>query len=167
MHCPPGSWTKRYHREKFAAFLERNGVTEGTPPKLPTYCVEEPEEGFKRLVRMGIDKYTYFARGKWTGRIKIGQSNDPWRRVHELINASFGEEAELLVTLRGGHFESVYHEAFRPWLEGHEWFAPHPDILAEIDRLNERDVALMHIDPGDFTPEALKAFAHPAPTGAA
>lgn len=28
-------------------------------------------------------------------------------------------------------------------------------------------VALMHIDPGDFTPEALKAFAHPAPTGAA
>lgn len=141
MHRPFDGVFLRYSKERFAAFLKRYGISEGVTPALPEWCVEVEEAEFKRSLRYKDDKYTYFARGKWTGRVKIGQSNDPWRRVHELINAPFGEESVLCATLRGSHFEPVYHDVFKAWREGHEWFAPHPDILAEIDRLNERGVA--------------------------
>lgn len=138
MHCPTGVGFLRYHKDKFAAFLERHGVTVGTPPKLPAYCVEVPEKEFARSLRYRFDKWTYFAIGQWTGRIKIGQSNDPYRRAQDLPYSSYGEEAVIAVTLRGAHFERAYHDAFRDWHEGHEWFAPHPDILAEIERLKGR-----------------------------
>jgi hypothetical protein len=136
LHCPTGVGFMRYNRDMFADFLVRHGMTVGTCPTLPDYCVEVPEEEFKQWVRQGLEKWTYFARGKWTGRIKIGKSNNPSERMRTLPSSNYGEEAELLATLRGEHFESAYHNAFRDWHEGHEWFAPHPDILAEIDRLN-------------------------------
>lgn len=135
LHCPTEYGARRYCKECFAAMLERAGVTTGTPPALPAYCVEEPEDGWNRCVRLGLDKWTYFARGKWTGRIKIGQSNNPNKRVRQLDHSNFGEESVLLITLRGSHFEKAYHDVFAEWCEGHEWFAPHPDILAEIERL--------------------------------
>lgn len=140
-HCPTGVGFYRFHKERFAAFLDRNGVTVGVPPRLPAGCVEVPEPEFDRNIRHGFDKWTYFARGCWTGRIKIGQSNNPSQRVRDLIHSNFGEEAELVATLRGSHFERAYHDVFREWLDGHEWFAPHPDILAEIDRINAEAVA--------------------------
>lgn len=32
-------------------------------------------------------------------------------------------------------WERTYHNAFEPWRFCGEWFAPHPDILAEIERI--------------------------------
>lgn len=135
MHLPLGGVVLRYSKERFAAFLDKYGITVGTPPTLPEWCFEVPAKEFNRDISYRFDKWTYFAVGQWTGRIKIGQSVNPSQRVRDLPYSNFGEEAELVATLRGCHFERAYHDAFRPWLEGHEWFAPHPDILAEIDRL--------------------------------
>lgn len=136
MYCPNGVGFYRFDKGLFAAWLEREGIKTGTPPVLPVWCIEDPETDFAKWVGKGISKWTYFARGKSSGRIKIGMSNNPEKRVRELVHANYGEEAELLVTLRGEHFEKAYHHVFAEWCEGHEWFAPHPDILAEIDRLN-------------------------------
>ena len=97
---------------------------------------EEPREGFSRIVARGLDSYTYFARGTWVGRIKIGRSNDPRRRVNELYRTPCGEDAELVAVLRGASFETFYHRLFAEHLYGHEWFEPHADILAEIERIN-------------------------------
>jgi hypothetical protein len=79
--------------------------------------------------------YTYFARCTLTGQIKIGRTADVKTRMYRLgIDA--GAPVELLATISGGEIEPVYHWWFAEHrLEG-EWFAPHPDILAEIDRLN-------------------------------
>ncbi len=107
-----------------------------TTPIMRRRGIEEvPAEQFRSWLKQGLDKYTYFARGKWTGRIKIGSSNDPWRRVGELIRSNNGEEAELLVVLRGDFFEMIYHREFERHLNGYEWFSPHSDILDEIERL--------------------------------
>jgi hypothetical protein len=78
--------------------------------------------------------YTYFARGKHTGRIKIGLSKEPEYRISQLQHTREGESSEPLVIIRGNR-ELMYHRVFARWLEGNEWFAPHPDILAEIERL--------------------------------
>lgn len=137
MHCPTGIGELRFHKQRFAEFLAASGVTDGVPPTLPKWCVEEAEPLFSRAIKLGLAKWTYFARGLDTGRIKIGMSKDPARRVADMRHVRYGEAAELLVTLRGGHFESAYHDAFRDWHEGHEWFAPHPDILAEVARIEE------------------------------
>ena len=98
-------------------------------------CPEMPEPEFKHLLGRNLEAYTYFAQGKWTRRIKIGRTREPWRRVRELINARNGEEADLLVVLRGEDFERAYHAAFAAHADGSEWFTPHPDILVEIGRL--------------------------------
>ena len=97
---------------------------------------EIPEDIFDHWMSLGVEAYTYFAKGLWTGRIKIGRSTDPWRRVNELIGVRNGEEAELLCALRGRHLERKYHNRFAEYHDGNEWFTPAPDILAEIERLN-------------------------------
>ena len=136
LYCPTFGGEMRFHKERFEAMLARQGVTKGTPPKLPSWCKEVGERTFKRLLSRGAECWTYFARGIESGRIKIGKSKDPHRRVTQLPYCAFGERAELVALLRGEDFEWVYHRAFEQWREGHEWFAPHPDILAEIERLN-------------------------------
>lgn len=138
LYCPTGAGEMRFHKERFEAMLEREGVIEGKPPTLPSWCEEPSEKHFNRLVERGIESWTYFARGLESGRIKIGKSKEPHRRVSQLAYCRFGEKAELVALRRGDLFERAYHNAFREWSEGHEWFAPHPDILAEIDRLNGR-----------------------------
>lgn len=98
------------------------------------FC-QPSENEMRRRRGLGIDAYTYFAVGRWTGRIKIGRSNEPWRRVTELIRANNGEESALAVTLRGGEFERAYHDLFAEHADGNEWFNPAPEILSEIARL--------------------------------
>jgi hypothetical protein len=96
---------------------------------------EIPEDIFALWMNRGVAAYTYFARGLVTGRIKIGKSKHPWTRVSNLACSNNGEKAELICTLRGGHFERLYHSRFAEHHDGNEWFAPHPDIFAEIERL--------------------------------
>lgn len=123
----------------FAQFLSRSGYSDGTkvgtPPELPADAVETPPSAWQLAEGRGMCEWTYFARGRYSGRIKIGKSRMPEYRVGQLSLATYGEPSDILLTLRGGHLEKAYHRVFRQWHEGHEWFAPHPDILAEITRL--------------------------------
>jgi hypothetical protein len=129
-----------YIPDLFEQFLCKAGYRhgrKGQPITWPSHMVEETEAEHRDWRKRGLRcEYTYFARGLWTGRIKIGHtSRCPHERVSELIRARNGEESELLTSLRGRHFERMYQDAYYTWRLGSEWFAPHPDILAEIDRL--------------------------------
>jgi hypothetical protein len=46
---------------------------------------------------------------------------------------------EILLTLRDGCLEGCYHQHFADLRVEGEWFEPHPDIFAEIARLNSGD----------------------------
>jgi hypothetical protein len=121
-----------FQLDLFERFLAKCGYTQGRrgrPPVMPSYMEEvEPAQSDRAWV--------YFARGRNTGLIKIGQSKQPAFRVSQLKHDRFfGDEAELLVTRRGDYWERAYHMVFEPWRFCGEWFAPHPDILAEIERL--------------------------------
>jgi hypothetical protein len=79
-------------------------------------------------------RYTYFMLDKLTGNIKIGQSTEPGTRAQN-IGSSLSTDIELLATVRCGTFERAYHNAFAAHRLHGEWFSPHPDILAEIERV--------------------------------
>lgn len=81
-------------------------------------------------------KHTYFARCMTTGNIKIGRSRHPEGRMRQLVK-EYGEPVELLATISGGDNEPMYHWWFAAHRLHGEWFAPHPEILAEIERLKE------------------------------
>lgn len=135
----------RYCPERFERFLRitgyRNG-REGLRPVLPEGLQQDSLELQAKQRKRGFaPEVTYFARGIFTGRIKIGLTRQrPEVRVKELRYANNGEEAELLCYLRGGDFERTYHRLFYTWADGNEWFAPHPDILAEIEAIKAGEV---------------------------
>lgn len=75
--------------------------------------------------------------GNVNRRIKIGFTAQPDLRLRTL-RYQFGPMASsFLVTVDGtAEDERAYHKRFAEHRHGKsEWFAPHPDILAEIDRL--------------------------------
>ena len=80
----------------------------------------------------------YFIRSE-AGPIKIGKARDPQARLKTLQTSHFAK-LEIAATCEGGlPKEAEYHRRFaKHRLEG-EWFDPHPDILAEIDRLATGD----------------------------
>lgn len=93
-------------------------------------CRSAPQ---KRIMRS-----VYFA-GSDNGPIKIGMSCDPRRRLKELQTPGQPRLKLLAVKHTGGvgsFEEGRYHERFAEHALGNEWFERHPDILAEIDRLN-------------------------------
>lgn len=110
--------------------------------------VEERIEEQKRLVREAhlrewladIEAYPeegfcYFV-GAGDGPIKIGSSRQPNRRLTELRRDTPGG-LELLARINGGaERESYYHRLFEAHRLNGEWFARHPDIIAEIERLS-------------------------------
>lgn len=76
----------------------------------------------------------YFIRGD-VGGIKIGASHDPQGRLVDFQRCSPIPIA-LVATAPGGYdLEREYHKRFAAHRLHGEWFAPHPDILAEIERL--------------------------------
>lgn len=118
--------------DRFNLFLAKCGYysgRKGIPPLIPDYMVRAKESEFDH-------EWTYFAKGRKTGLIKIGKSKHPKFRVRQLKHDRFfGDEADLLTMRKGSLWERTYHNAFEPWRFCGEWFAPHPDILAEIERL--------------------------------
>lgn len=80
-------------------------------------------------------KYTYFMRDRRNGLIKIGMARHPDERRARL-NSSGAHDVEILAVVRGGELERAYHKHFADLCAGGEWFHPHPDILAEIERLS-------------------------------
>lgn len=115
---PDGAGFCIYDPLRFFAYLDRFGPApgEGTPPDIPAL-----PKGEKIDTRVS----TYFARGRYTGRIKIGRSRMPEYRISQLQHSRGGEAADPLAIIEGDR-EWVYHNAFKRWHEGHEWFAPHP-----------------------------------------
>jgi len=77
----------------------------------------------------------YFIRSG-DGPIKIGIAQDVEKRRRSLQTAHPAPLVTLATTDGGFQKERAYHRKFaKHRLEG-EWFAPHADILAEIERLN-------------------------------
>jgi hypothetical protein len=71
-----------------------------------------------------------------SGPIKIGMAASPEQRCREL-QTSHHEKLSVLVTCAGGsELERAYHRRFAAHRLNGEWFDRHPDILAEIERLN-------------------------------
>lgn len=80
-------------------------------------------------------KHTYFARCTDSGQIKIGRSKALEARMRELSRQRKCDVV-LLASICGGDNEPMYHWWFQEHRLHGEWFAPHPDILAEIERIN-------------------------------
>jgi hypothetical protein len=79
-------------------------------------------------------RLVYFVQAT-SGAIKIGLATDVKRRLATL-QTSHPEKLSLLATRLGGRVrERAYHAKFAEHRLHGEWFAPHPDILAEIERL--------------------------------
>lgn len=77
----------------------------------------------------------YFIGGEGCA-IKIGFSVDPQDRLRT-IQAHSPVPLKILALRHGGpDREAAYHCQFEAHRLHGEWFSPHPDILAEIDRLN-------------------------------
>jgi hypothetical protein len=82
------------------------------------------------------NQLVYFI-GAPSGPIKIGIAVHPRQRLSSL-QTSHHERLELLATCSGGMGqEKRYHYQFKEHRLSGEWFARVPEILAEIDRLNE------------------------------
>lgn len=74
--------------------------------------------------------------GSAGGPIKIGISVDPAKRVRQL-QTGYPYELKVFATVRGGCLlEPEYHARFAAHRLQGEWFNPHPEVLAEIERLN-------------------------------
>lgn len=113
-------------------------LTNAVPPSpaqalsnLPRYISEEYTEAqFRRDDR---NRYTYFAIAGARGLIKIGRSNDPWRRVSE-IQSQVGCDVYIAATFRAD-VERRYQADFARLRAFGEWFWANTAILQEIDRL--------------------------------
>jgi hypothetical protein len=77
--------------------------------------------------------WVYFVQAH-CGSIKIGRARDVQFRLKELQCANPHKLTLLAVAVDGGN-EVQYHRKFAAHRLLGEWFAPHPDILAEIERL--------------------------------
>ena len=126
-----------FHLGLFQHFLAKCGYEDGrqgVPPTLEFGMASEED-----FIRWGekATEYTYFAVGRHSGLIKIGMSKQPRFRVSRLQNDAngTGEQADLILYRSLSEWERMYHDAFHPWRITGEWFAPHPDILAEIERI--------------------------------
>ena len=92
----------------------------------------EPEKPVSRVIA-SADLYIIRSAA---GPIKIGVSQSPAKRLKQLQTAHPYKLEIACIVPGGARLEISYHERFAAHrLEG-EWFAPHPAILAEIDRLN-------------------------------
>lgn len=70
-----------------------------------------------------------------SGEIKIGAAKDVKRRM-QTLQVGMPHPLKLLYAAPGlGELEREFHEQFADHNIQGEWFAPHPDILAEIERL--------------------------------
>ena len=104
-------------------------------------------ERCKSTPRTTYGRQVYFAASN-SGPIKIGASCDVKRRLRELRTKT-RQNLKLLATTDGGMFaECMYQQRFSAHRLHGEWFVRHPDILAEIDRLNQTGRKAASTAPG-------------------
>lgn len=77
----------------------------------------------------------YFIQAGDGGPIKIGLAADVQSRLRSLQTSHHAKLALLATAAGGSKVERAYHKQFADHRHEGEWFSPHPDILAEIDRL--------------------------------
>jgi hypothetical protein len=105
-----------------------------------------------RLVPSGVDyedietaaleQLVYFIQSGNDGPIKIGIASRPQERLAGLQTGHHDELRMLCITAGGLEQERAYHAQFAEHRIRGEWFSPHPDILAEIERLT---IGLPHV----------------------
>ncbi len=78
--------------------------------------------------------YVYFIGGEGTP-VKIGFSSQPHERLAILQTAHWCQLRILAMVEGSLATERDYHEKFGRHRMNGEWFEPHPDVLAEISRL--------------------------------
>lgn len=97
--------------------------------------VAAAEENDRRKWAANKHSKVYFIRAAG-GPIKIGKANRPESRLKELQTGHHAK-LEIAATCPGGlDVEQAYHKRFAEFREHGEWFSPHPEILAEIERLS-------------------------------
>lgn len=77
--------------------------------------------------------YSYFLWAELTNRIKIGKSNDPYKRLKTLQTGS--PEKLILIAFVSGDIERKLKEEFKKYKIHGEWFIPAPEILFKIIKL--------------------------------
>ena len=94
------------------------------PPKEPINYVGKFSTGF-----------VYFVQAE-NGLIKIGFATNVGRRIASLRTMS-PLRLTILATLSkdGMKTETAYHARFSRHRQHGEWFSPHPEILAEVERI--------------------------------
>lgn len=105
--------------------------------KMPQSC--QPTDGLISRKKSGVWHYVYFIRAGVDGPIKIGRANDMAKRVAMLqsgnhLRLTVLATVQLECAVAG---EARYHRQFAEHRFRGEWFAPHPDLLAEIERLKD------------------------------
>jgi hypothetical protein len=79
----------------------------------------------------------YFVQVGDEGPVKIGVTSNPDKRLSQLQTANY-EDLNLRVVIGGDpSVEARYHALFEPERIRGEWFAPTPDLLAEIAWLQD------------------------------
>lgn len=93
-----------------------------------------PPQEYVELKTRRVPLLVYFIQAH-CGAIKIGVANDIKKRLRVLQSGHPHELTLLAVTQGGVGMEGTYHWRFRAHRIRGEWFEPHADILAEIERL--------------------------------
>ena len=92
------------------------------------------------LIMKTTDKpHVYFIQRRDTLDIKIGCSNDPYKRLQELSKKEpFTTLSILYVIPYGGYeLEKELHERFSQYNKRGEWFKPHADLTSYLDTLKK------------------------------
>lgn len=89
----------------------------------------------EKIAEAAAVQLVYFVQCGDSGPVKIGVAKDPAARLSTLQTGHFETLHIRAITVGGLAQERIYHDTFRAHHQRGEWFAPHPDILAEIERL--------------------------------
>jgi hypothetical protein len=92
----------------------------------------------RELIKQGAEseRWTYFI-GEGKRAIKIGATKCVQSRL-KILQAHNARKLRVLAVVRGGEvLESAYHALFAAHRQGNEWFKPHPEIIVEIEYLNQ------------------------------
>lgn len=87
------------------------------------------------IEQVALEQLVYFIQCGESGPIKIGIAKDPASRLSGLQTGHHETLHLRAITEGGAEKEKAYHAQFAAHHARGEWFAPHPDILAEIARL--------------------------------
>lgn len=101
---------------------------------MPRLMPQGPD--YVKIETAAMEQLVYFIQAGDTGPVKIGIAKDPNSRLSGLQTAHHETLHLRAITVGGMEQEREYHVRFAHCALRGEWFEPHTDILAEIERLN-------------------------------